>query len=47
MYEVIILDLKSGKRFTQTFKSLYFLEQFKNKCKYSKKIKIVAISKNY
>lgn len=47
MYEVTILNLENGKRFTQTFNSLYFLEQFQKKCKHSKKLKIVAISKNY
>lgn len=47
MYEVTVLDLKNDKKFRKTFTSLYFLEQFKNKCKYSKKLRIIAISKNY
>lgn len=45
MYEVTILNLENGKKFTKTFDSLYFLKQFERKCKKSKNIKIIAISK--
>ena len=39
MYEVTVLNLETGETFREPFKSLYFLEQFKRKCKYSKKTK--------
>ena len=42
MYELIILNLKTNTKFSKTFKSLYFLNNFKKKCKYSKEIKIIA-----
>ncbi len=41
-YEVIVLELATNKKFKRKFKSEYFLNKFKNKCKYSKKVKIVA-----
>ena len=47
MYEVTVLHLETGETFREPFKSLYFLEQFKRKCKYSKKLRIIAISKIY
>ncbi len=46
MYEVIVLDLSSGKKFRQKFNSEYLFNKFKNKCKYSKKVKIIAEFKN-
>lgn len=46
MYEVIVLDLSSGKKFRQKFNSKYLFNKFKNKCKYSKKVKIIAEFKN-
>ena len=47
IYEVTVLNLETGETFREPFKSLYFLEQFKRKCKYSKKLRIIAISKIY
>lgn len=38
----IILNLENGERFTKYFDSIYLANQFKNKTKYSKKIRIVG-----
>lgn len=46
MYEVTVLDLAKHITFIKCYDSLYKLEQFKRKCKYSKKIQIISISKN-
>lgn len=46
MYEVTVLDLKNGKKFSKTFNSLYLLNNFKKKAKHSKDIKIIAEFKN-
>ncbi len=45
MYEVTLLNLETNSKFTKVFTSEYLLTKFKNKCKYSKKVKIVAIFK--
>jgi hypothetical protein len=42
MYEVVILNLKTNTTFKKTFSSLYLLDKFKKKVKYSTKIKIIA-----
>lgn len=46
MYEVTVLDLAKHITFIKRYDSLYKLEQFKRKCKHSKKIQIISISKN-
>ena len=46
LYIVTVLDNKTQKTFELEFNSLYKLEQFKKKCKYSKKIQIISIFKN-
>ena len=45
MYEVNLLNLVNNKTFKKWYYSPYLLEKFKNKCKYSKKIKILSILK--
>lgn len=42
MYELIILDLTTNKKFSKVFTSEYLKNRFKSKCKYSKKLKIIA-----
>ena len=42
MIEFVILNLENNERFTKIFNSLYLANKFKNKVKYSKKIKIVS-----
>ena len=46
MYIVTVLDKSKQKTFELEYNSLYKLEQFKKKCKYSKKIQIISIFKN-
>ena len=41
MWEIRIINLKTNQSFTKTMYT-YDYEQFKKKCKYSKKIKIVS-----
>jgi len=43
MYTVMLLDLKSNKRFDKTFSSPYQMNKFINKCRYSKKIKVLGV----
>lgn len=42
MYEVILMNLKTGERFTKTFESLFLCRKFVNKCKYSRKVKVIS-----
>lgn len=42
MYVCTCKDLVSGKVFDKHFSSPYFLSKFVKKCKYSKKIKVLA-----
>lgn len=44
MFEVDCLDLVKQTRFTKIFYGIKKLNDFKRKCKYSKKIKIIGIS---
>ena len=46
MYIVTVLDKSKQKTFELEYDSLYKLEKFKKKCKYSKKIQIISIFKN-
>jgi len=46
MYELVILNLKNNQKFSKIFNSLYLLNNFKKKVKYSKDIKIIAEFKN-
>lgn len=43
MWELTCLDLENNKRFTKVFYDYKLKENFVRKCRYSKKIKIVAI----
>ena len=43
MWELVCLNLKNNERFTKTFYNYLAKENFIRKCKYSNKIKIVAI----
>lgn len=47
MYTVTLLDLKSNKRFEKFFNSPYLMNKFINKCKYSKKIKVIGVFKEW
>ena len=42
MHEVLLLNMKTGKRFVKTFDSLFLCKKFVDKCKYSKKVKVLA-----
>ena len=43
MYEVRLLNLINGEKFNKLFNSEYLMNKFVNKCKYSKKLKIISI----
>jgi hypothetical protein len=47
MWELICLNLTNNKRFTKVMDNYIQKEKFVRKCKYSKKIKIVAIYNCY
>ena len=47
MYTVMLLDLKSNKRFDKTFRSPYLMNKFINKCRYSKNLKVLGIINPY
>lgn len=40
--ELILLNLKTNETFTKFFDSPYLAEKFKNKIKYSKKLRLVG-----
>lgn len=42
MIELILQDLKTNKVFSKWFTSPYFADRFKNKVKYSKKLKLIG-----
>lgn len=44
MYEVTVLNLISNMTFTKTFSSPYLAQAFIRKCKYSKKVRVIATS---
>lgn len=46
MYEVRLLNLPNGEKFSKLFNSEYLMNKFVNKCKYSKKLKIISIFKD-
>lgn len=46
MYELRLLNLKTGEKFSKFFNSEYLFSQFKHKCRKSKKIKIIGEYKN-
>jgi len=39
---LILLNLENGERFVKYFESPYMAKQFKNKLKYSKKLRVVG-----
>lgn len=41
MYEVGLINLKTGEQFVKTFDSLFLCKKFVNKCRYSKKVMVV------
>lgn len=47
MYQVHLLDLKSGKDFYKIFNSEYLLNKFVNKCRRGAKLQVLSIIKNY
>ena len=44
MYEVTVLNLKSGVSFVHNFASPYLAQKFINKCKRSKTVRVIATS---
>ena len=46
-YKLIIYNLENKQMFEKYIKNEYFLRKFKNKCKYSKKIRIISEVKMY
>lgn len=44
MYEVTVLNLKSGVSFVRNFTSPYLAQKFINKCKRSKTVRVIATS---
>lgn len=46
MYEVRLLNLINGEKFNKLFNSEYLMNKFINKCKHSKKLKIISIFKD-
>lgn len=46
MYEINLLVIENNKTFTKIFWSEYLMRKFINKCKYSKKLKVISITDN-
>jgi hypothetical protein len=46
-YKLDMLNLITGETFVIYQKNEYFLRLFKNKCRFSKKVKILSIEKMY
>ena len=46
-YKLTILNLETNTTFTKFIKNEYFLRKFRNKCKFSKKIRIISEMKMY
>jgi hypothetical protein len=46
-YRLIILNLEKNTTFTKFIKNEYFLRKFRNKCRFSKKIRILSEIKMY
>lgn len=44
MYEVTILNLVSKTTFIRQFESPYLAQKFIRKCRYSKKVRVIATS---
>ena len=42
MIEVVILNLETNQTFKKVFDSPYLYRKFANKCKHSKKVKIIS-----
>lgn len=42
MYEIEVMNLKTKAIFKKVFDSYYKFNLFKNKCKYSKKVKVLG-----
>ena len=45
MYEVELLNVLSKTRFTKKFDSPYLMNKFLNKCKHSKKVIVISVTK--
>lgn len=46
-YKLTILNLETNTTFTKFIKNEYFLRKFRNKCRFSKKIRIISETKMY
>lgn len=47
MFEIVLLNNKTGERFTKYYDSYYFWQKALNKMKYSKKVQILSYGKAY
>ena len=47
MVELLLLNLITNETFRKTFASPFLAEQFKKKCKYSKKLKVLTENRLY
>lgn len=43
MFEIELINLKTNQKFTKSFWSKKLKNNFINKCKYSKKVKVIGI----
>ena len=43
MYEVRLLNLKSGKEFSKAFYDKWQKDKFVKKCSYSRKVKVIGV----
>lgn len=42
MHEVVLVNLKTGKRFTKEFESLFLCKKFVEKCRRSKSLRLIS-----
>ena len=42
MLEVLLMNLETGEKFTKVFDSLFLCKKFVDKCRYSKKVRVLA-----
>lgn len=45
MYEVELLNRETGATFIKKFDSPYLMDKFLRKCKYSKKVTVISVTK--
>lgn len=47
MYRVLLQNLKTNETFEKTFDSPYLKDQFIRKCRYSRKVVVIGVIKEY